>query len=277
MATSGLTTTEPGAKVIYQRGRKPTRDGRRPSRSTTKVSARDGADADDGLGNGRAMPPGPVPGPAGLAGGVATSPVAPAIDLNAIKLEAIRKHLQKIDDRCCWLRIAADMMCDVLSDMEDLPEGIPLKPFLMKHFEKMHFVLKFAEPMIAEVDETTHRSLDLAHELATPADAIDPVRMLWPELLAADAAYRRADEEADPEGHAALEEKWEEVSSRFVMLQPTTAAGMALKLRYLAYTNSHEHPSAAGYEDTRIIRDLVRQLSGDANWTATGKLAPQEK
>jgi hypothetical protein len=89
----------------------------------------------------------------------------------------------------------------------------------------------------------------------------DPVVALWPKLMAAKDALNADDE------NKALEERWADLDSRFVRSVPTTGAGVALLLKYLAHFGAHHEPDTMNTDEAIIIRTLVRLFGGDPSWT----------
>jgi hypothetical protein len=101
------------------------------------------------------------------------------------------------------------------------------------------------------------------------AITMDPVLALWKEVLATENEINSwPQDRADPAESEASEQRLLDTGKRFMEAKPTTALGVAAKLKYLAIIKNHQRPSTVPDErEVEIVREAVRQLTGDPNWT----------
>lgn len=188
---------------------------------------------------------------------------APTIDLTAARLDTISKALTAIDDHAYWLGVAEKM---IFEELDDIGTNWDTGKF---DLGPTYLVMNALSPRVEKIREL-YATASLALRLLRGTTEPDPVVAMWPEVLAAEAALGAANDEADEARYDVLANQDSEVASRFADLQPTTTAGVALKLKYIARLNCH-HDDKDQLFETRIIRDLVRLFSGDPTWTAASE------
>lgn len=188
---------------------------------------------------------------------------SPALPINS-PLHSQLWH--KIDDASChftWILVADQLLNDTVEEVSSLPQetaGLSLPRFM----DRARLVLHDLGPRLEKVNQI----LEELHQDIAPIkgpDTPDPLVALWEEMLATEAEFNLT---CDRGAHEAAEQRMHAANERFMAATPTTAIGIALKLKHLAMVNSHEKADTAETYEVRTVRDLVRQLTGDPNWVS---------
>jgi hypothetical protein len=177
---------------------------------------------------------------------------------------------EKIDDISATLtydEIANSLLADTVEAMWNLTGQAPN---LSHYLDRLNLVIHEQAARTSEIDRLTEElreDIKPLDAMALGARGIDPVLALWDRVNNTEAAFNKSSED-DEAAHEAAEKEMSDAAEEFVSTKPTTALGIALKLKYLARVESHEKQEYAGSHEVRIVRDLVRQLTGDPNWTS---------
>lgn len=189
------------------------------------------------------------------------TPKAPAvqIDLAAGQLDIAFDALQRMDEMFADAKTARKLLYTALDDIGtgEVEDGL----------NAAYFITRSLWERLCALDvlwEMANRAVFILHRADKPT--ADPVVDLYERVMAAERAFDGTAEKSDPVLHEKRGREADDAAVDFLEARPVTAAGIAAKLKYLAHTENHwKEPE--GFMEVRIIRDLVRQLTGDDTWT----------
>lgn len=242
MAAAEHNAPEPGAKLVYQRGQA---NRKRPRRATPKAAAM------------KAEPIAPAPAPQSAAA------VAPVIDVAAPLRSSLVDNLNEIENEMCWLRIGREAIGDTAVHIMDHVSGDRGGRLVDRLLLLAHDMV----PRIKAIEALIEKAGDTLADLNPAAGKPDPVVALYELAISAQDTFDRFHEREDPVRNGVLEEEMDNAAYRVVMAKPTTAAGIAAMLKWLAHELEHYTPENSESLSAALVRNLVRQLLSDNTWT----------